>query len=210
MPALLQRPSLTAAMPTLLQRPFLTATASLAACALFAFLGFDSGVDRLQAFARYTGRAGLLWFALVFAVAPMHGLAPGPLTRIAMRRRRRLGLAFAYHHGVHLAALLTYLRASGHELDPGRAAGGMAGYVAIALMAVTSNDAAVRRLGARTWKMLHRGGLWYLWLVFGLTYGPRLGRAETTAADAAIFTAALILLAALALLRVGAALRTRT
>lgn len=195
-------------MSALLQRPFFFASASLAACALLAFAGFDPGVEALRAFARYTGRAGLAWFALVFALAPLQRLAPGRLPPAAMRRRRQLGLAFAYHHAVHLAALLVYLRASGQELDPVRAAGGVAGYVAIALMAATSNDAAVRRLGAKGWKRVHRGGIWLLWLVFALTYGPRLGRAGNSAADVAVFAGALALLGALAALRAAAAWRT--
>ena len=48
--------------------------------------------------------------------------------------------------------------------------------VATAVMAATSNDAAVRALGGARWRGLHGFGMWWLWLVFTFTYGGRLGR----------------------------------
>lgn len=190
--------------------PFAGVGASLLACAAFALLLHGSGIEGLQALARYTGRAGLLWFALVFSISPWLRLAPGERARAAMRSRRRLGLAFGVHHFVHLAVLLAYLAASGQELDPGRAAGGMAGYVAIALMMATSTDAAVKRLGAANWRRLHRTGLWYLWIVFLLTYLPRLaGEVPAAGGGPAQFVPCVLLLAAIAGLRIAAFVRAR-
>ncbi len=40
-------------------------------------------------------------------------------------------------------------------------------------MAATSSDAAVRRLGRARWKALHRTGIWVLWVIFLVSYGPR-------------------------------------
>jgi len=199
-----------ALLRAILEHPFVAATLSLAACAVFALLLHGSGLDGLQALARYTGRAGLLWFAFVFSIAPWHRLAPSDRSRAALRARRRLGLAFGSHHFVHLAALLAYLAASGRELDTGRAAGGVAGYVVIALMMVTSSDAAVRRLGASNWRRLHRGGLWYLWIAFALTYAPRLfGQAPDAGGGMAEFVPCALLLVAIAGLRITAVLRSR-
>ena len=48
----------------------------------------------------------------------------------------------------------------------------MIGGLAFALffaMALTSSDAAVRRLGQARWKRLHRFGAWYIWLIFTQT-----------------------------------------
>lgn len=195
-------------MRAILEHPFVAATLSLAACAVFALLLHGSEVEGLQALARYTGRAGFLWFAFVFSIAPWHRLAPGDRSRAALRSRRRLGLAFGYHHFVHLAALLAYLAASGRELDAGRAAGGVAGYVVLALMMATSSDAAVRRLGPVNWRRLHRGGLWYLWLVFLLTYLPRLmGKVPDAGGGPAWFVPSVVLLLAIAGLRITATLR---
>ena len=192
-------------MRAVLEHPFRAATLSLLACALAALLLHGDGVEGLQALARYTGRAGFLWFALVFSISPWARLAPGDLARAALRARRGLGLAFGYHHFVHLAALLVYLRASGHELNAGRAAGGMVGYAVLALMMATSSDAAVRRLGPANWRRLHRAGLWYLWIVFLLTYLPRLlGKVPDAGGGPVEFTLAVALLAAILGLRVAA------
>lgn len=197
-------------MRAILDHPFAAATLSLAACAAFAMLLHGSGVEGLQALARYTGRAGFLWFAFVFSIAPWLRLAPGPQPRAAMRARRSLGLAFGYHHFVHLAALLAYLRVSGHELDARRAAGGMAAYLVIALMMGTSNDSAVRRLGPSNWRRFHRAGLWYLWIVFLLTYLPRLaGEVPDAGGGRAWFVLGVLLLAAIAGLRIAATSRRR-
>ncbi|MFN2425146.1 MAG: hypothetical protein ABR587_01720 [Candidatus Binatia bacterium] len=161
-------------MHSLLLHPYRFVAIALVLEAAAALAMFGSGVEGLQALARYSGRAGLLWFALIFSIAPLHQFAPGPWTRLALRRRRHLGLAFGAHHLVHLAELLAYLAVSGRGLDPSRAAGGIVGYVVLLAMMLTSSDAAVARLGQKNWKRLHRAGLWYLWIVFLLTYLPRV------------------------------------
>jgi DMSO/TMAO reductase YedYZ heme-binding membrane subunit len=47
---------------------------------------------------------------------------------------------------------------------------GGAGFVFAGLMAATSNDAAVRLLGARGWKALHATGAWVLFVIFFQSY----------------------------------------
>lgn len=168
-------------MNSLLAHPYGYVALSLLLESVAAIGGYGTGTEGLQALARFSGRAGLLWFGLVFALAPVHRIRSTSWTRAAMRRRRQLGLAFGVHHIVHLALLLTYLTASGQQLDLSRAAGGAVGYFALGLMMLTSNDAAVARLGPKNWKRLHRVGLWYLWIVFLMTY---VGRLQGTSVDA--------------------------
>jgi DMSO/TMAO reductase YedYZ heme-binding membrane subunit len=50
------------------------------------------------------------------------------------------------------------------------------GYLFVALMAATSNDASVAWLGARRWKALHTVGAYWLWQVFLLTYALSIPR----------------------------------
>ena len=189
----------------LLEHPYRFVAIALVVEAAAALALFGSGVEGLQAIARYSGRAGLLWFALIFAIAPWHRFAPGEWTRLALRRRRHLGLAFGVHHLVHLVELLTYLGMSGKGLDLSRAAGGMVGYVLLVFMMLTSNDAAVARLGAKNWKRLHRTGLWYLWIVFLMTYLPRVRGERPDAGGGPVeWTACLALVIAMAALRAAA------
>jgi len=193
----------------LLQHPFRFATLALLLEAAAALAGFGWNLEGLQAFTRYSGRVGLLWFALIFSFSPLHRLQPREWTRFALRRRRKLGLAFGYHHLVHLTLVLCYLQASGRDLDPARSAGGVLGYVFVLAMMLTSSDAAVARLGVRNWRRLHLAGLWYLWIAFLLTYLPRLqGKVENAGGGMAEFVACMSLVIALALLR-GAAFLSR-
>lgn len=198
-----------AAVGALLRHPFRFATLALLLEAAAALAGFGWNPDGLQAVTRYSGRVGLLWFALVFSISPLHQWRPREWTRLALRRRRQLGLAFGYHHLVHLALVLGYLQATGRPLDPSRAAGGVLGYVIVVAMMLTSSDAAVARLGTPNWRRLHRTGLWYLWVAFLLTYVPRLqGKVENAGGGTAEFVACFSLVLALALLR-GAAFLSR-
>ena len=57
---------------------------------------------------------------------------------------------------------------------------GMAGFVALLPLAVTSNNLSVRKMGAAAWRKLHKltyvavilGGIHYLWLVKGIQFEP--------------------------------------
>jgi len=59
---------------------------------------------------------------------------------------------------------------------------GMAGFVVLLPLIATSNNMALRRLGAAPWRKLHMltylavllGGIHYLWLVKGIQYEPIL------------------------------------
>lgn len=178
---------------------------ALAVEGLAAIVGFGTGIDALQAFTRYSGRMGLAWFAVVFLVTPWHVFAPGELSRTALHARRQLGLAFGWHHLAHLAILLTYLHESGHELNLARAAGGMLGYAFLIAMMATSTDAAVRRLGPANWRRLHRTGLWLLWIIFLLTYVPRLqGKAASAGGNMTAYVASTSVIVAIAAARFAA------
>jgi len=192
------------------EHPYRFVAIALALEAVAALALFGSGVEGLQAVARFSGRVGLFWFALVFSIAPLHHFLRSDWTRLAMRRRRHLGLAFGVHHLVHLAELLVYLQVSGNPLDPSRAAGGMLGYVFLVAMMATSSDAAVARLGAGNWKRLHRTGLWYLWIVFLITYSSRLaGKVPNAGGGTAEFVVCISVVLALAALRAAALVSKR-
>jgi methionine sulfoxide reductase heme-binding subunit len=57
------------------------------------------------------------------------------------------------------------------------------GYVVIAVMAATSNDWAVTRLGPKNWQRLHTFGAYYVWLIFALTYLSRVKEPGGTGYD---------------------------
>ena len=63
----------------------------------------------------------------------------------------------------------------------------------IGLMALTSFDGAVRWLGARSWRLLHLGGIYFLWLSFLFTFGKRIPMSGGYALPVIVLLAALAL-----------------
>jgi sulfoxide reductase heme-binding subunit YedZ len=134
----------------------------------------DLGVNSIEYVARYTGRWALRLMLITLAVTPLRRISR---LVFLVRFRRMLGLLtflYAALHGLHYfwrdagwnAAVivedLTYRRFF------------IAGAVSVALMiplAATSYGAAIRWLGSRRWKLLHRlvylsaiaGVIHYLW-----------------------------------------------
>lgn len=131
----------------------------------------------LRSGVRLTARTSLALFMLTFCSSALYALWPSPFTQAVRRYRRQLGLSFATSHLIH-AGLFIQLGmlspALGKEVfaAPMLILGG-SGYLLIALLAVTSNDAAVRALGMPLWQRLHSFGVYWLWLLFVLTVGKR-------------------------------------
>ena len=153
--------------------------------------------------ARYTARIGLPVFLLAWSAAAMARLFPGGWRAILLRRRRAIGLAFAATHTIHLLALTTASLAFGEPTSLLGIVGGSVGYVFVFAMALTSTDAAVRRLGARRWRLLHASGGYVLAGIFAFSYYGRLER------DPPLALVTLALIAAAVVLRVAAWAKAR-
>lgn len=151
------------------------------AVGLFAlWLGLATGAgpaDQWGRAARWTARIGLPIFLLTYAASSLAKLWRNDFTRSLWQNRRWWGLGFAACHTVHLYALVRALDASGAQRTFASLVPGGTAYILIALMALTSNNAAMRALG-RGWKRLHTFGIHYVWLIFTLAYAGRLMDAE--------------------------------
>jgi sulfoxide reductase heme-binding subunit YedZ len=159
-----------------------------------------SGLDYYGYGLRVTARISVFFFLLAYVARPLvqlfgHG-------RALVRHRRYLGLVAALSHTVHFGFVLAYDRLTPTPADPITWVLGGAGFGFFWLMAATSNDYALRRLGG-WWRRLHRTGMHYIWLVFFYTF---LGVAAAADGWYWIFPAALV--AGLGL-RVAAWLRSR-
>lgn len=133
--------------------------------------------EALRLTIRGTARLSLLLFLAAFTASALHRLAPGGTTRFLLRNRRYIGLSFALSHLLHLVAIIALA-----ERDPalfwqlssiGNIISGGLAYLFLAAMVATSTDAALRRLGARGWRILHTAGAWYIWMSFVVTFGKR-------------------------------------
>lgn len=135
-------------------------------------------VENWQLAARWTARVGFPVFIIAYSASSLAKLWPADWSRSLWRNRRWWGLGFAASHTVHLYALLTYLEVSGDTRPLGvlLVAGGA--YAMMFLMALTSNQAAMRALG-KNWKRLHALGIHWLWFVFLASYGGRIMKPES-------------------------------
>lgn len=136
------------------------------------------GVAAIRLAIRVTARTSLLLFCTAFVASALAGWWPGRATRALLVHRRQIGLAFAWSHALHLAAIIVLARVDPvgfHASAVTRIFGGFA-YVLIAAMAATSFDRSARWLGARRWRLLHVIGSYYVWLVFTNSYAGRAFR----------------------------------
>ncbi len=135
-------------------------------------LGLQSGSDETEAWqlaARWTARAGFPLLIVTYSASSLARLKRNGLTKALMRDRRWWGIGFAACHTTHLFALWRYLTLSGEHPPMPVLIGGGAAYALLYAMVLTSNAASIRVLG-RNWKLLHRAGIHYLWVVFALNY----------------------------------------
>ncbi|MXW21273.1 MAG: hypothetical protein F4Z95_10755 [Gammaproteobacteria bacterium] len=106
-----------------------------------------------------TGQISAQLLIATMAVTPLSLMFPGRAwIRWLLRRRRYLGVAAFGYAALHTAVYLVRKGTFGLILAEGAESGLLTGWIALAIfvpLAITSNDAAVRRL-RRLWKRLHR------------------------------------------------------
>lgn len=134
-------------------------------------------VDGVRMVIRLTARTSLVLFVLAFTASSLLALAPSSATVWLRANRRYFGIAFAFSHFVHAAAIIAL-----SQLDPAVfdrlttsasfIAGGL-GYAIILLMFATSFDHAVAMIGPKAWRALHTVGGWFLALFFVVNFGRR-------------------------------------
>lgn len=139
---------------------------------LWSFTAADP-IQQWQLWARYTARISFPVFILIYAARPLYQQFSWLFAEWLVRNRRYLGLAFAFLHGIHLIALVGYTQIHGEPIGWVTLIGGSLGYVFALLLAATSNNLAMSRLGSKVWKRLHLVGVHYLAFAFFQTY---LGR----------------------------------
>lgn len=149
------------------------ALVSMAAVLLGVYGTQEEGVRVLI---RATARTSFVLLLAVFVASSARRLWRNDATSWLLRNRRYLGVSFAASHGLHLAGILTLVTrwpdSFWSKTSNVTIFGGGLGYLFVAAMTLTSSDAAVRRLGMRRWKLLHRVGIWFLFGIFLLNYGP--------------------------------------
>ena len=154
----------------------LTGTASVATATLcsFAWTLHGGGLAGWSSVVRTSAKTSLLLFLAAFVASSARALWRTPFTAWLLANRRYVGVAFAASHAIHLVGILEVVRLSpSFSRSLTTLVFGGFGYVVLFAMAATSFDAAVARLGRQRWQRLHKFGMYYLAVIFALSYIPR-------------------------------------
>lgn len=123
---------------------------------------------------RSTARTTLIFFLIAYLATPLMRLSGASWARGLLRNRRYWGVGAAISHVFHLI-LISAVVENFHGGDWLAASSwttlvfGGIGYVFFFAMALTSTNGAVKRLGAKNWRLLHTTGLHYIWAIFTAT-----------------------------------------
>lgn len=116
----------------------------------------------------FSVRLAVPFIYLAMAASSSQILFPGPFAKWWLRNRRYIGFCFAA--GMAWQALFIFMMSTFYrdyyfdeiyyfrdELE------GTVGYIFLAAMVVTSFRFARRRLEQKQWKIIHKGGIYFLW-----------------------------------------------
>jgi len=138
------------------------------------FLGAAGSSDEnLQFVLRLTARSAFLVLLVIFVARPLRQMFRTPLTSALLRNRRLLGIGFAGIHVAHLGFIIYRARViDTFEFTIGANLPGALTYGMLLLMFLTSFDATVKMLGPKSWRRLHKLGLYWLLIAFTQTQLP--------------------------------------
>ena len=161
---------------------------ALATLVILAGLGVHFGVSgwtstSVKAGIDATGRSSLALFSIAFVASSVNRLWPSSLSQWMLQNRRWIGLSFASSHAIHLVLIIAMSFDFPDPFLSGQPAGkwllGGIGYLFVALMAMTSSNAAQHWMGMKHWKRLHLIGSYWLWAQFFLTYVSHIKKGPT-------------------------------
>ena len=161
---------------------FLTTLTLSLGLILWLFL-LETTEDKLLLWARYTARISFFFFLISFIASSIYYFFSNSITRSIKSNRRYIGLSFALTHSVHLVALISFFVSINQNPDIDTLAGGGLAYLAMYIMALTSNDNAVRKIGFKRWKLIHKVGANYIAFIFAFTYLGRVTREEFSSVE---------------------------
>lgn len=175
-------------------RTFWLMAAAILAMSLAVLARSGDFIENVRLLIRCTARTSAAFFLLAFLASSLHRIWPNPTTAWLVRDRRQLGLAFAFSHTVHAAAIYTYWKTAPdifwhHRTVAGNIPGTF-GYTALIVLVLTSSNRAVELLGRPLWQRIHKFAIWTIFLVFFVAWGKRVSAEPLYAVPFAIFTAA--------------------
>lgn len=136
--------------------------------ALLAVINYGATLESLQAVTRFSGRASLLIFSLIFLFQNHKHL------NVKSILSEKYFLIFAIAHGIHLVELLSFVYFSGNPLIPIRLAGGFLAYVLIFIMPYVQSLFDRNKISLKAFSSITLIYLYYVWFIFFMSYLPRV------------------------------------
>jgi hypothetical protein len=124
-------------------------------------------VSAVQTITRFSGRFSLMLFSAIF-------LLYNQPTIITLWLSDKFYLLFAIVHGIHLIELLVYVNIAEVQLIPYRVAGGFFAYAYIFAMPIFQHYRRLAKITSKTYLTIETVFVYYVWLIFFLTYLPRV------------------------------------
>jgi DMSO/TMAO reductase YedYZ heme-binding membrane subunit len=147
------------------------AATSVACAAYLAAMGVSD--DSLGVVLRLSARMAFIVLLIIFVARPLQQLYATAFTARLLRNRRLLGIAFAGIHTAHLGFIIYRARVvDTYEFTIAANLPGAFTYLVILLMFATSFNAAAKLLGPKNWRILHKLGLYWLFIAFAQTQLP--------------------------------------
>lgn len=152
----------------------ITVPTSLAVLALLATKD-RSDPDQISDMIQFSVRCSVPWLYLAFATSSVRVLFPGAFSLWALRNRTNIGLCFA--SGMAWQLLFILWMVLGHfpyYLEEvylfEDVINQIPGYLILFAMTLTSFKKWRKLIGPRAWKILHKGGIYFLWATVCSTY----------------------------------------
>ena len=135
------------------------ATAVATAIILYLIIDGSDIVESSRTFLRVSGRVGMGLFFISFGASALHRIFKAGWTSYLISNRRYYGISTAIVLWAHFLVILS-LSFTASEWGEERAPwyilySGTGTFILVGLMALTSNNFAVKKMGAQGWKTLH-------------------------------------------------------
>ena len=135
------------------------ATAVATAIVLYLIIDGADIVESSRTFLRVSGRVGMGLFFVSFGASALHRIFEAGWTTYLTRNRRYYGISTAIVLWAHFLVILSLSFTATEWFEESAPwyilYSGTATFIMVGLMALTSNNFAVKKMGAQGWKILH-------------------------------------------------------
>jgi DMSO/TMAO reductase YedYZ heme-binding membrane subunit len=134
-------------------------TAVVTAIALYLIIEGSDIVESSRTFLRVSGRVGMGLFFVSFGASALHRIFKAGWTTYLTRNRRYYGISTAIVLWAHFLVILSLSFTATEWFEESAPwyilYSGTGTFIMVGLMALTSNNFAVKKMGAQGWKILH-------------------------------------------------------